>query len=236
MKTIERKFYKFLIKSNIFHCPVCGEKNHSCFNRLCKNCRSKLKFVPQNSCYSCGGELDGALALCTKCLKEKKRAYLRGITLMPYGEFNRELILSYKQGGKTELARFFARLMANKIRRENLDFDIICAVPLHWTKKFSRGFNQSELLAELIAKNLNKIFEPKAITRIKKGLAQKELKSSDRHKNLRGAFRADPNKVKGKKVLLVDDIFTTGATLDNTAIALKKAGASLVYVISIGRA
>ena len=236
MNSLQRKFYKFLIRSNIFQCPICGGKNHSSYNRPCRECRRKIKFISDNYCYSCGGELDGALAICSKCLREKKRQFLQAVSLLPYQQFNRELILSFKNGGKIELATFFARLAVSKLKRLEIDFDIVLAVPLHWSKKQRRGYNQSEFLAELIAEGMRKPFALRAIKRVKKGKQQKQLNSVERHKNLKNAFLADPKIVKGKKVLLIDDIFTTGATVDNVSIALKKAGAIAITVMTIARA
>jgi ComF family protein len=107
---------------------------------------------------------------------------------------------------------------------------------LHWLKEYQRGFNQSELLARLIAQNLNKNFSNSALKRPKKAQQQKQLNSVERHKNLKNAFKANSKIVADKKILLIDDVFTTGATLDNAAIILKKAGATAVYVLTIGRA
>ena len=236
MKIIKRKFLKFLIKSNIFYCPICGNKNHSFYNRPCNNCRKKMNFIPDNFCYGCGGELDGALAICSKCLKEKKRNFLKAISIMPYQQFNRELILSYKHGKKIELARFFAHHAANKLRRLDIEFDLVVAIPLHWVKKHQRGFNQSEILAQLIAQNLDKEFSNSALKRPKKAQQQKQLNSVERHKNLRNAFKANSKIVSDKTILLVDDVFTTGATVDNAARILKKSGATTVYVLTIARA
>lgn len=236
MNNFQRKFYKFLIKSNIFYCPQCGKKNHSYYNSLCHNCRKELNFISSNYCYSCGGELDGALAICSKCLKEKKRTFLHAISIFPYQKFNRELLLSYKNGGKIELSRFFAKTAANKLKRINLDFDLIIPIPLHWTKQLQRGYNQSEFLAELIAAKLNKPCVKKGLKRVKRARQQKQLNSLERHQNLRNAFLADSKIVASQKVLLIDDIFTTGATLENASSALKKAGASVVYVLTIARA
>ena len=93
-----------------------------------------------------------------------------------------------------------------------------------------------KFLAELIARGMNKPFTAKAIKRIKRAKQQKQLNSVERHKNLKNAFKANPKIVKGQRVLIIDDIFTTGATLDNASIALKKAGAVVVYALSIARA
>ena len=127
-------------------------------------------------------------------------------------------------------------MAVNKLKRVGCDFDIVLAVPLHWSKKQRRGYNQSEFLAELIAKSMKKPFESKAVKRVKKGKQQKQLNSIERHKNLKNAFVADSKILQGKKVLLIDDIFTTGATVDNVSISLKKSGAIAIYVLTIARA
>lgn len=217
-------------------CPICKAKNHSYFNDLCENCKSKLQFFGKDSCYSCGGDLDGALAICSKCIRERKRSFIAATSVLPYQDFNRELIISFKSNNKPELAHFLAQIATKKLIAQNWEFDLVTVVPLHWSRLFKRKFNQSALLGELIAKNVQKSLKIKAIKRVKKGLVQKQLNSAERHKNLKNAFQANSKLVKGKRILLVDDVFTTGATLDNASIALKKAGATAVFVLTIARA
>ncbi|MBR2510180.1 MAG: ComF family protein [Lentisphaeria bacterium] len=225
-------------KLNFLACPACNNGNGHGINDLCDDCRFKLLFFGNNVCYSCGGELDGVLSCCTKCMKEEKRPFLEAASVFAYSSYGRELILKYKSEHILPFARIFARMAAERIRSNyaHWQFDMVVPVPLHWSRKFSRTFNQSELLAEFLGKELLSPVAAQALSRTKRTKSQKFLSGTERHKNLRDAFKANPEIVKNKKVLLLDDVFTTGATLSCAAEALMNAGAECVYVLSIARA
>jgi ComF family protein len=116
---------------------------------------------------------------------------------------------------------------------------VIVPVPLHPLRLWVRRFNQSALLAKALARRVHKPYEPLALLRTRSTPSQGEMPSAQaRRKNMRGAFRVDTRRaraVKGRKVLLVDDVLTTGATVDACARALKKAGASQVAVLTLAR-
>lgn len=225
-------------KLNFLACPACNSGNGHGINDLCDECRKKLLFFGDNVCYGCGGELDGVLSCCSKCMKEDKRPFLEAASVFAYNGYGRDLILKYKSQHILPFARIFADMASERIQSHyaHWDFDMIVPVPLHWSRKFSRTFNQSELFADFLGKKLECPAVPKALQRVKRTKSQKFLSGAERHKNLRDAFRGTPNLVRNKKILLVDDVFTTGATLSCAAEALLEAGAEMVYVFSVARA
>ncbi|MBR2723373.1 MAG: ComF family protein [Lentisphaeria bacterium] len=222
---------------NLLSCPACGTGNGSGINDLCEECRSKLIFFSGRCCKNCGGELDGVLHCCSKCLREGERPYLEAVSVFAYCGEGKDFVLDFKSNHILPYGRIFAKMLSERIKQhKNWDFDIIVPVPLHWTRKLSRTFNQSELVAKFMADNLMRHCCPAALRRVTHTRSQKFLSDKERHKNLQGAFQADSNSVKNKKILLVDDIFTTGATMSAAAEALLNAGAKCVYAASIARA
>ncbi len=222
---------------NLLSCPACGIGNGGGINDLCGSCRNKLIFFSDKCCKNCGGELDGVLHCCSKCLREGERPYLEAVSVFAYRGEGKEFVLDFKSNHILPFARIFGQMLSERIKHnKNWEFDIIVPVPLHWTRHLSRTFNQSELIAEFMAANLMRPCCPAALKRIANTRSQKFLTDKERRKNLQGAFHADINLVKNKKILLVDDIFTTGATMSAAADALLSANAECVYAASIARA
>ena len=222
-------FLRFISSQlNLLPCPGCGTGDGQGVNALCENCRQKLLFFSDSYCRSCGGELDGVLACCSKCIKEGDRPFLEAAALFAYQDFGKDLIIRYKSGKNLAFARIFAQMASAKLNKccQHWDFDMIVPVPLHWSRKFSRTFNQSELFGEFLGKEIHKPCRNDILKRIRRTGSQKYLSSEERHKNLRNAFAADRKKVKDRKILLVDDVFTTGATLSCCAEELVRAGAA----------
>jgi ComF family protein len=146
----------------------------------------------------------------------------------------RELVHLYKYQRMQPLARQFAAWMAMALPRESR-FDAVVPMPLHWIKRLQRGFNQSELLAREIAKKWNVPLR-KALRRKRATVAQAGLTNAKRRANVQGAFAASRGvRLDGMRILLVDDVITTGATASAAARALKRAGAGHVAVLALAR-
>jgi competence protein ComFC len=147
-------------------------------------------------------------------------------------------VLRLKFGAKTALARPLARLCAEELRINTLpawNLDALVPVPIHWTRRFGRGFNQSELLAEHLGRELA-IPMIRPIHRIRPTGHQLGLSGAARRGNLRGAFAtAARDQIKGRRLALVDDVCTTGTTLVECAEALRAAGAAAVFAITVSR-
>ena len=152
-----------------------------------------------------------------------------------YGAYEgalRKLIHLFKYGGMRRLARPLGALLADALPRDR-QFDLVTAVPLHWRKRWLRGFNQSELLGKAIARargiRMRSVLRRQGATR-----AQAGLSNAQRRENVAGAFRAR-RRVAGLRILLIDDVMTTGATAGACAVALKKAGARSVSLLTLAR-
>lgn len=143
-----------------------------------------------------------------------------------------------KYRDQTFLAKKFARILFDKVKNEITDCDLIVATPLHLKRLKKRKFNQAGLLAKEISKISKKLFIPDFLIRVKNTRPQIELRKKQREKNLKRAFLVKRNYrelVRGKKILLIDDVMTTGATLENCAKELKRRGVKEVLVLTIAK-
>ncbi|MBI3665063.1 MAG: ComF family protein [Acidobacteria bacterium] len=156
-----------------------------------------------------------------------------------YGEYDgvlRHLIHLLKYAGMRPLARPLAERLASLLAQAG-PVDLIVPVPLHRRRRWSRGFNQAELLAEALGRLSGLPVETSVLRRYRPTLSQTGLTREQRRQNVKGAFRAGhPGRIAGKNVALVDDVITTGATVDACAAVLKRAGAAGVVVLAIARA
>jgi len=150
-----------------------------------------------------------------------------------YEDELRQLIHLFKYAGVQTLARPLGKLLIAALPRESR-FDAIVPMPLHWTKAWRRGFNQSELLAREVSRFWNVPIRKRYVRRVRATAVQAGLTSAERRVNVKNAFSASSD-VAGKRILLVDDVMTTGATGGACAAALKKAGAAHVAFLTLAR-
>lgn len=218
------------------HCLCCATPLLWGGNKdICKPCEDTLRFIAAPLCPVCGlmfVKSGGASHLCTLCIK-KQYAFDRARSAFCYNKEIGVLIHSLKFAGKKTGLRTMAALVENSSLRDLSTPDIIVPVPLHLSKLRSRGFNQSQLLAKIFfPKQTGKIDH--CLVRTRPTRPQTGLKGKERRKNVVGAFAVrDAMQIKGKKICLVDDVFTTGTTVNECAKTLKKAGASSVEVATL---
>ena len=218
-------------------CPCCGKSSGSRINALCPECLKQLEIIPENveCCPGCGGIMTGALACCDQCLAEPDRPWKRAFTVMPYCGTAGKLIRRLKFYNSPELARPLGYLLAEKIKHNRIEADLIIPIPLHFSRLLSRRYNQSMLLAEIAGRECG-IPVREVLKRKQLRSKQSERSRSDRHKELAGTVILKyPEAVSGKRILLLDDVMTTGATLHTAAVALQKANPASITVLTLAR-
>lgn len=216
-------------------CPFCDKPVEYGKELIHSSCRSKLPYILGAKCMKCGKKVENQeIEYCYDCTK-MKHIFDKGRCLYSHNAEVKKSIYNFKYKNKREYARAYGEEISDNLRDEILSWgaNVIIPVPLHKTKLRIRGYNQAELLAKELSKRFNIPMENKMLTRIKRTKPQKELNDSDRKKNMKNAFIVDKNIVKYKKVILVDDIYTTGSTIDGCAKVLKENGVNKVYYICL---
>lgn len=220
-------------------CPFCGKilngAEKSGERGICFSCSGKLPYVEEPCCMKCGKPLrEEEREYCADCARHEL-AFDQGRSLYLHTALVQRAIYQFKFHNKRYYAEIFAREMASRygkwIRR--WEIEEIVPIPLHPSRKRTRGFNQAELLAKALGELSGIPAEPNAVRRIRKTKYQKQLDDAGRRQNLKGAFSVVPGWKPKRCILVVDDIYTTGNTIHRTAEALKKAGVQKVYFLTI---
>ena len=211
------------------HCLGCGIEGEV----ICPECYATIKRVPANVCPYCNAYVSTS-GHCPKCMN-RKPAYKQFRAFAFYGGVIREAIHHLKYQNDVGVARVLASYLLKVIQAENWEFDLVVPVPLSRKKQEQRGYNQAERLAQPVAAALGKPISTQALSRIRENASQVDLDVKLRRENVRGVFEADPAIVKGKRILLIDDVFTTGATLESASQALRDAKSDFVYTVTVGR-
>lgn len=220
-------------------CPLC--KCHiDAHGHLCPACWSRLDHIAPPRCDQCGMPFVHAEdddLLCGACLADPP-AFDRALAPVQYGGKGRDLVLALKHGALYSAVPAMARMMATEIAASGLRPDTIVPVPLHRWRLLSRRFNQSQLLARDLARFTGLPLDASLLVKKRATPSQGTLGRKKRAANVRGAFSVPAQKtqqIDGRRLLLVDDVLTTGATADACARALKQAGAEAVYVAAFAR-
>jgi len=219
-----------------FPCPGCGEQDVDAQpNRLCDSCREQLKLIQPPICAGCGGGIDGVLELCVKCMREELRPWSKALSLFELSGYGQELVQGFKYNNRPELARALGGMISELFDAELDRAGWLVPVPLHWSRYCSRGYNQSRLICRIIAEQTG-ITMKDLLVRRRRTKQQAKLSREQRKLNLTNAFLVKRGvNCKNRTILLFDDVITTGATLTAAANVLLDAGASNVYIITIGR-
>ena len=200
---------------------------------------SKLVFLEAPWCEACGAAFEHAMgegALCAAC-DGRPRAVSRIRAACLYDEHSRELVLAFKHADRTELARLFALWLSRAADELLADADAVTPVPLHRARLFDRRYNQAAEMARPLARAAGLPYLPDALVRTRSG-TQAGRSASGRRRAVAGAFAvpdAARAQVEGRRILLVDDVLTTGATVDACARALLAVGARAVDVAVVAR-
>lgn len=221
-------------------CLKCGiVLNHS--DGLCPDCFNEIDFISRPYCQRCGLPFEnlkaGSALLCPQCVRDKHPVFRMNRSAFKYNEISKPLILSFKFYDKTENAPALAQMMA-RAARDIFDagVDVIIPVPLHYTRLIKRRYNQAALLAKELGKISGIPVDYTSVIRNKRTRPQVEFSGHARVKNVKNAFSVkSPSKIKGLRILLIDDVMTTGSTLKECALAMKAAGAISIDTLTAAR-
>ena len=216
-------------------CPVCEEIVSPRGALICPDCERQLHFLTEPTCQICGREiLTDDAELCESC-KRHRFLFKRNIALVGYDDVAARSISRIKYTGAREFLDYYGREAVRRRGGElrRMQIDAIVPVPVHPSRRRKRGYNQATVLAEVMGAELGVLVYEAALYRRKKTAASKELNAAERLKNLMSAFYAGPIPQDLRRVLLVDDIFTTGATMESCTRTLLAAGVEEVYCFAL---
>ncbi|MCC7300265.1 MAG: ComF family protein [Verrucomicrobia bacterium] len=222
------------------NCIQCGETAPEPMNYICWDCLCTTPKVDPPFCELCGDPVAGDIQhdyTCFACARETP-AFSRARSAVRYEGAVGESLRALKYGSALWMVRDMTELLLACVQAEysGVEFDVITAVPLFSPRRRERGFNQAALLAEALGRRLRLPFRERLLRRVRATVSQTGLTAPQRAANVHGAFRiglfARPA---GLRILLVDDVMTTGATVNACAKALKRGGAASVYVVTVAR-
>jgi ComF family protein len=220
-------------------CPSCRQPVEA-MHSFCADCFKALRMIANPMCDCCGIPFVVALEAnghCPECLLEKP-SFTRARAPMVYDARSMPLVTSLKFHDQWSSLPQAVRLMASAARTILEEAELIVPVPLHWRRLWWRKYNQSALLAYGLAREAGVPCLPSVLVRARSTRPQMRLDRSERKRNVKGAFEVAPawlHAVKGKRILLVDDVVTTGATVEICARTLLDAGAAQVDVVALAR-
>ena len=220
--------------------PQCGRCGASISQQhsLCASCWGTLHFVSDPHCKVCGVPLPDTTLhnnVCAGCLAQPP-AFDGARSSFVYDEGIRPLILAYKHADRLDLTPLLSQFLIRTLATTDWAIDVIVPVPLHRWRLFRRQYNQSAELARYVSQYLSVPFLPNSVKRGRSTPSQGLYSRARRRANMTGAFHVNAKKaadLEGRSVLMVDDVLTTGATVNELARVLKKSGADRVFIITI---
>lgn len=219
-------------------CPVCDRAVSPFGSLICKDCENKLKYIKEPYCMKCGKTLrQEEKEYCGDCMQHR-HLFDRGRALYEY-KSAADSIYRFKYKGRQEYAAYYARCMIKELGGwiAGCRPDAFVPVPIHSSKRRVRGYNQAEVLACELGGLTGIPVETDLIQRVRKTVPMKELSAVERQNNLKKAFKICRNDVKLDTIVIIDDIYTTGSTIDAMSHELREAGIKHIYfmTLSIGR-
>jgi ComF family protein len=240
-KDIGRKFINLLFPHRCFVCERIIDGVG-----FCEECiREKIQFIRQPTCSLCGNNLDIKTSvklsetnyICADCSKNG-HIFDKAVSVFVYNEYFAKVVILFKFKNKFFLSKFFFKYLKKKINEFNDAIDFIIPVPMHVKKLRLRGYNQAVLLVKEFEKDGYKNVIYDLLKKTVNGKPQMSLKYRERRLNLRNSFKINENyieKIRDKNVLIIDDIFTTGSTVDECSKILKQNGVKKVFVLTIAK-
>lgn len=219
-------------------CLIC--EKHIEQNKICNDCWGKCTFITKPYCSLCSHPFEYETsdnAICGACVMKKPK-YDRGISIFKYDEYSKKLIHSFKYKDQLHILDYFINLIINRAKDILDNTDIIAPIPIHKHKLLKRGYNQAALLAFNVAKKTKIYYCPQLLIKDKSTPPQAGLNKSQREKNIKNSFKLNSKfskNIEGKKILLIDDVITTGATIKECCKILQKAKPAKIFVISLAK-
>lgn len=232
---------KFIFPSRCVVCDSILPYGHNLENEfLCDECRPKLEFIKEPTCKKCGAVVSNKKdALCIRCEKEYRNGYDYGFGLLRYNDFVKESMHNIKYKGRKEYIDFYGKMIAKRYKEKfaEISADYLVPVPIHKKRLRERNYNQAAILAysisnELMNYGIDIPVNEDIVYRKKDTKVLNKLDNVDREYELSNAFVSnDLSDI--EKIIIVDDIYTTGATIDKLAKVLKTSGVRNVYFVTI---
>jgi ComF family protein len=220
-------------------CIICS--SYDTYSHVCNKCWSKLSFISSPCCKICSFPFefeDEQEVICGHCIADVP-LYNKSISLFRYDEYSKKLIQQFKYKDQLHILNYLVNLLANVGKELIEQADIIIPVAMYKYKLLKRGYNQSALLAMKIASMYNNLdYIPEMLVKRKNTISQSGLNRKQRSKNIRSSFALNPelqNRVKGKRILLIDDVITTGATINECCKVLCSADPSKIFVLTLAK-
>ena len=214
-------------------CAVCDAILPWGQKEICETCKGSIQYSTGALCFQCGKPIKEEEEYCYDC-RNKQHFYRQGVALFPY-EYIRLSLYRFKYAGRREYAKFYGRQMALFWGEKKAVWkpDALIPVPLHRRKQKKRGYNQAELIAREISVYWKVPVITDLVVRTKNTRPMKEIVGTDRQNNLKKAFKLGVNDVKLNTIIIIDDIYTTGSTIDAVARVCRKAGIKNIYFMTV---
>ena len=231
VKVIKINLLDYLFPSR---CAVCDEVTDSPGAGLCEKCKGKIVYIKEPYCLKCGKQLKKEeKEYCSDC-ERIRHLFDAGVSLYDYGSMA-DSVFRFKYAGRAEYAAFYGRDLYEKKEHwlKSLRPDALVPVPIHSSRMRKRGYNQATLIARELSKHSGIPVREELIRRSTRTQPLKDLSHAERQNNLKRAFKIRQNDVKLNTIVIIDDIYTTGSTIDSMTRVLKEAGIGKVYFITL---
>lgn len=215
-------------------CAVCDDISDIRGQGVCSKCLPKIVYIKEPCCMKCGRQLAGQeQEYCGNCSRNG-HSFVKGTALYDHGSMA-ESVFRFKYGNRPEYADFYGRDLYERKRGflEQVKPDVLVPVPIHWSRMRRRGYNQAQLIARELSKYSGIPVRERLIRRCVKTAPLKDLGPLERQNNLKKAFKICQNDVKLKTIVIIDDIYTTGSTIDAMAKVFYQSGVESVYFMTL---
>jgi len=216
-------------------CPICNGIVGGKKTRACSDCMGKLSIIKEPRCKKCSKQLENNQdEYCFDC-HHKKHYFDEGYAVLRYDEQMQKSMAYFKFHGRPEYGEFYAELLVRAARQiiERWQVGVLLPVPIHRARRNIRGYNQTEIIGRVLSRELSIPIHTNLIKRVKNTKAQKQLNIDERKKNVQNAFIARAEVGQYECVLIIDDIYTTGSTIDEMAKELRAKGVKKVFFLTV---